>query len=43
MEDKYKHKIITIPNVLSFFRSLLSLWAGCEKDHSGHYEPDGDP
>lgn len=23
MEDKYKHKIITIPNVLSFFRLLL--------------------
>ena len=23
MEEKYKHKIITIPNVLSFFRLLL--------------------
>lgn len=23
MEDKYKHKIITIPNILSFFRLLL--------------------
>ena len=23
MKDKYKHKIITIPNVLSFFRLLL--------------------
>ena len=23
MEDKYKHKIITVPNILSFFRLLL--------------------
>ena len=23
MEEKYKHKIITIPNILSFFRLLL--------------------
>lgn len=23
MEEKYKHKIITIPNLLSFFRLLL--------------------
>ena len=23
MEEKYEHKIITIPNVLSFFRLLL--------------------
>ena len=33
MEDKYKHKIVTIPNVLSFFRLLLIpvilwLWPG---------------
>ena len=34
MEDKYKHKIITIPNVMSFFRLLLIpviMWLYIEK------------
>ena len=38
MEEKYKHKIITIPNVLSFLRLLLIpviVWLYCGKEAYG--------